>query len=303
MFYDGIEAFLEIHHSGTFSKAAETLNITQSTISRRIKHLEQELGSPLITRKKGERKVYLTTFGEKFIRIAERWKMLLQDTYQLQVNSNLNITIGAVDSLSTYLLPPFYLELYRQPVNLRIQNHPSLELYTLAQQRDIDFAFVHYEKIVPNVTVKPFFKEKMVVLRPGNLKTAGKELVTPSELDPEKELFIPWNPITNAWHDSLWDPFCAKRIYIDSAPLLLLMFSQLTDCDTWAIVPNSIALSCQQKFSCSIQHLSDPPPDRICYQITPAQNKSDLEKKLKIIDACIQKTILPYLSQHDIHVF
>lgn len=303
MFYDGIEAFLEIHRSGTFSRAAETLHITQSTISRRIKQLEQELGSPLITRKKGERKVYLTAFGEKFITIAERWKVLLQDTHQLQTNDNIKITVGAVDSLSTYLLPPFYLELYNQPVNLRVRNHPSTELYALVQQRDIDFAFVHHESIVPNVAVKPFFKEKMVVLRPGSAEMTQKKMVTPAELDPAKELFIPWNPINSAWHDRLWDPFYAKRLYVDSAPLLLLMFSQFTDNNMWAIVPNSIALFCQQKFSCTIQYLSDPPPDRICYQITPSQNKMELSDKLTIIDLCIQKTLLPYLYQNEFDVF
>ena len=298
MIYNGIEVFLEICRSRTFSKAAENLHLTQSTVSRRIKLLENELGAPLIDRHKGERTVYLTAFGEKFIDVAERWKILLQETHQLQNIDNLKITIGAADSVNNYILPPLYDALYQQTINLRIRTHHSTELYSLVQNKDIDIGFVLHERMIPNVTAEPFLREKMVVLRPGRFETRDIQVVTPTELDPSKELYASWNPEYDTWHNRFWDPFCARRIHIDSLPLLLSLFGKITESDYWAILPMSIAFSCQQTIPCTLQYLSNPPPDRICYKITHSHKKADTLERLQLLDSYIRNSLLPALKQY-----
>jgi DNA-binding transcriptional LysR family regulator len=50
--------FWTIAEEGTVSKAAEALHITQPTLSRQIKELEEELGTELFIR--GRRQVQLT---------------------------------------------------------------------------------------------------------------------------------------------------------------------------------------------------------------------------------------------------
>lgn len=45
-----LEAFLAISRHGGFIEAAERLNLTQSTVSARIKELEQDLGVLLFDR-------------------------------------------------------------------------------------------------------------------------------------------------------------------------------------------------------------------------------------------------------------
>src|SRR5208282_479593 len=73
--------FLEIAESGTFVKAAERLNITQSTVSMRIKSLEDSLGRPLFTRSKAG--AQLTAAGQQFRRYAttvvRAWQQARQD--------------------------------------------------------------------------------------------------------------------------------------------------------------------------------------------------------------------------------
>ena len=303
MIYNGIEVFLEICRSGTFSKAAEVLHLTQSTVSRRIKLLEEELGAPLIDRHKGERTVCLTSFGEKFISVAERWKILLQETHQLQTIDNLKITIGAADSVNNYILPPLYYALYQQPISLRIRTNHSNELYTLVQNRDIDVGFVLHEQIISNVIAEPFLKEKMVVLRPGRFGMQDIQTILPTELNPSKELYASWNPVYDAWHDRYWDPFCVKRIYIDSLPLLLSIFGKITESDYWVILPMSIAFSCQQTIPCTIQYLSEPPPDRICYKITHSHKKANTLEKLQFLDSYIQTSLLPVIKQYGSYIF
>ncbi|WP_085124618.1 helix-turn-helix domain-containing protein [Tistlia consotensis] len=50
MHIDQIRTFLEVVATGNFRKAAENLNVTQSTVSARIRALESELGRALFER-------------------------------------------------------------------------------------------------------------------------------------------------------------------------------------------------------------------------------------------------------------
>ena len=65
---DLARTFLEIVETGNFNKAAERLSVTQSTVSMRIKALEDELGRSLFVRSKAGTE--LTAAGTQFRRYA-----------------------------------------------------------------------------------------------------------------------------------------------------------------------------------------------------------------------------------------
>ncbi len=71
--------FLEVLEAGNLNKAAERLNVTQSTVTMRINTLEDALGQRLLVRSKSG--VGLTNAGFKFRRYAE---MLVQIWHQAQ---------------------------------------------------------------------------------------------------------------------------------------------------------------------------------------------------------------------------
>lgn len=71
--------FLEVLEAGNLNKAAERLNVTQSTVTMRINTLEEQLGRRLLVRSKSG--VGLTNAGFKFRRYAE---MLVQIWHQAQ---------------------------------------------------------------------------------------------------------------------------------------------------------------------------------------------------------------------------
>ncbi len=62
MEYNYLKAFFEVAKQRNFTKAAETLNIAQSAVSRQISLLEYSLKKQLIIR--SSRKVVLTPEGE-----------------------------------------------------------------------------------------------------------------------------------------------------------------------------------------------------------------------------------------------
>lgn len=62
--YDDLALFVQLVDIGNYTKAAKILNTTQTTISRRIKHMEQVLGTSLIRRNS---RVFELTDQGKFI--------------------------------------------------------------------------------------------------------------------------------------------------------------------------------------------------------------------------------------------
>ena len=79
-----IETFLTLNKTGSLTKAAETLYVSQPTVSHRLKDLEEELGISLLMRGKGQRRIELTQKGEEFVAIAERWLALMAETSALR---------------------------------------------------------------------------------------------------------------------------------------------------------------------------------------------------------------------------
>src|SRR6185312_5567897 len=68
--------FLEIVSTGSFIKAADRLHVAQTTVSARVRLLEQQLGRPLFVRNKGG--ASLTSAGEQFLRYAPTFVQLWQ---------------------------------------------------------------------------------------------------------------------------------------------------------------------------------------------------------------------------------
>ena len=77
-----LRTFLAIIETGSLIKASEQLNVTQSTVTARLKSLEGEIGQTLINRQKSG--VSLTAAGVRFQRYASTitnlWRQARQET-------------------------------------------------------------------------------------------------------------------------------------------------------------------------------------------------------------------------------
>lgn len=281
---DDIQAFLAIVANQSLTKAAEVLHLSQSSVSHRLKHLEQELGLVLIERHKGLKTITLTPAGEDFVLVAEKWVHLLLETQALKTRSSLTLSIGAVDSVNTYILPNLYQRLISQHPTMRltIYTQNSSHLYALIEQRILDIAFVLHERIIKNIEVSPFFSEPMVVIRLALPEHQVIPLLHPQQLNPSDELYHEWFPAYQLWHNKWWDPLQSTHIQVSNGPMVLPL---LRTPQQWAIVPLSIAQSTAAARNYTIQRLSEPPPDRICYRLTHKFAKSGTKKALAIFEA------------------
>lgn len=91
-----LEALLAIKNTGTLTKAADAMHITQSALSHSFKKLEQRLGSPL-WRKHG-RRIELTAIGERILLsatdILTQFTRLEEDVKKMQSGFSGNLKIG-----------------------------------------------------------------------------------------------------------------------------------------------------------------------------------------------------------------
>ena len=105
--------FLAVAEEGGISAAARKVNITQSSLSRQIKAMEDELGFELLER--GAHSVNLTPAGEVIVKNGKRILRAWEDAVESArvAGSLLTLRIGYAPSLSNEILAPA-IERFRQ---------------------------------------------------------------------------------------------------------------------------------------------------------------------------------------------
>src|SRR5262249_32470545 len=140
-----LRAFVEVVRQGGFSQAAKTVFATQSTVSKAVKQLENEIGIPLLDRI-GHRSV-LTAAGEVVYRrglklLADREDLLMElDELRGLKRGSLRLGLAPVGS-ATLFAPLFATYRKRYPgVEVRLIERGGSQLESDVRAGEIDFAF------------------------------------------------------------------------------------------------------------------------------------------------------------------
>lgn len=283
-----IETFLMIVKTKNITKTAENLFLSQPTVSHRLKSLEDELEVKLLTRKKGYKQIELTTQGEEFIPIAERWISIWQEMQELKNGqSQLYLTIGCTDTLNSAMMFDLYREMLdeeEQIMNLRIKTHYSSEVYQYLENHDIDLGFVHHHLHFKNIVAEPVLKEKMYIIQSGE-PAVEKEVIHTDELDKSHEIYLSWEANYQIWHDQWVSKGERPRIQVDTFELLLHL---MANDKMWAIVPVSVMERIQKLRPIYVSEIGNKiqPPERITYKI---KHKYPNEAMLKAVQTFEEK--------------
>ena len=214
-----IETFLMIVKTKNITKTADNLFLSQPTVSHRLKLLEEELKVKLITRKKGYKQIELTSQGEEFIPIAERWVSIWREMQLLKdSHEKLYLTIGCTDTLNSAILFDLYSEMLgakEHVMNLHIKTHYSYELYGLLENHEIDLGFVYHHLQFKNIIARPVLKEKMFIVQSA-VTGLKKPVIHTDELNKEWEIFLSWEANYQIWHDQWVSRGERPRIEVDT---------------------------------------------------------------------------------------
>ncbi|MBN8890757.1 MAG: LysR family transcriptional regulator [Rhodospirillales bacterium] len=177
---------LHVAEYGSFRRAADRLNLSQSTLSRRIQLLERRLGVPLFERRRTGAKP--TLIGQKFMRDAavgaEHLRQAVSEMSEVQRGSAGELRIGFVGSLAQGTLGNL-LEAYRQGfpnVEIRLEEATSRGNAAGVLNGRLDIAFIPGEPRLPGCEARHLWDEELYVAVSTQHRLAGHEAVTWSDL-------------------------------------------------------------------------------------------------------------------------
>ncbi|MFC0272362.1 LysR family transcriptional regulator [Metabacillus herbersteinensis] len=288
MDFEKIKTFLSVSRNKTFSDAALELHLAQTTVSHRIKSLEEEVDLQLFERGKGRKEVILTPIGEEFYKISEEWLRLENEVQFLRTQGLLlSLIVGSVDSLNSFLFQNTYFQLSNNSnIKLQIKTLHSGEIYSEVEKRHIDIGFSLKNRAHSNVIVDKFFQSPMVVIKSSENIDSISTIIHPKDLDTQNEVFLPWGEEYISWHAYWWDPLSISRVNMDNSNILLKL---LENKEKWAIVPKFIAEGVSSKYK--IFELVDRPPDYVVYKLTHKSPTTLSNQAIDYFIKCYQENL------------
>ena len=164
----GVQAFIAIHEQGSFSRAAQSLHITQTALSRRLKNLEEHLGVRLVER--STRTVALTDIGREFLPQAKRLlaelAMALAEIKETGRSLRGDVTLACVPTVGVRFLPRVvqrYSALHPQN-RIRILDHSSHDVAAAVLRREAEFGIGMQQVHDPSLTVTPLLEDRYVLV-------------------------------------------------------------------------------------------------------------------------------------------
>jgi DNA-binding transcriptional LysR family regulator len=143
---DQLKTFLAISDTGSFTRAADEVNKTQSAVSMQMKRLEEQLGRPLFS--KDGRGTKFTRDGERLIDFARRIVSLSDEAVSAFTRPDITGTIrfGTPDDYAEFFLPVILGRFARThpQVTVDVECVPSNELQERTKRGEIDVAVVTF---------------------------------------------------------------------------------------------------------------------------------------------------------------
>jgi len=141
---DQLRTFIAIAESGSFTKAAEVVNKTQSAVSMQMKRLEERLDRPIFAR--DGRASKLTEDGSRLLDYARRLVKLNVETVAAFSDAALSGRgrLGVPDDYADRYLPEIMARFSRAypGVELTVLCEPSVDLVDRIDDNDLDLAII-----------------------------------------------------------------------------------------------------------------------------------------------------------------
>ena len=207
--------FLEIVRTHSFVRAAEQLHVSQTTVSARIRVLEERLGRTLFVRNKNG--ASLTPAGEQFLRYAPMFVQLWQRArHQVAVPPGRRavLTIGGELSLWHPWLVEWlhWMRHFAPDVALRVQVDVPESLTHQISTGALDVAVMHAPQYRPGARVELLMEEKLVlVTTDANTRS----------VQPDSYVYVDWGPDFAQHHELSFPEENNPGLFVGLGPLAL----------------------------------------------------------------------------------
>ncbi|MCD8037398.1 MAG: LysR family transcriptional regulator [Clostridiales bacterium] len=282
-----VEAFLTVCRCGSITKAAEQLFISQSSLSTKIKILENEIGCPLFVRNKGPRRMNLTDEGHRFYDMALKYEELVDEMLSVgRENLPVTLRISSISSTGTYLFAPVYEKFMQEmpDVVLEVQDMVTKSAYLNIEEGMTDIAFTIRKLDTKKAIVYPAFSEEMVFVCQRGADYPST--VGLNDIDSKNEVYIKWHDEFGEWHDNTFGADITPLIKVELMSQLEFFIKKK---NAWAIVPASTANAMEKEGLIERRNVSFEIPKRIIYCIR-VSNKAKANAANCFMD-CLKGTL------------
>ena len=213
---ENMRAFIEVASTGSFHKAAERLHITQSSVSARIKALEDRLNRQLFTRSRHG--VSLTSGGNIFYRhalsVIKTWERA-QHEVSLPSGVNTSVSLGVPMNHWGNLTSDWlaWMHLNMPKVGTQVQSDYSTLLMNSLREGLLDVAILYEPKHWPDVVIEPYLEEKLVLV-----STTARKMGDGHE---EGYIFIDWGSSFRQQHSEAYPGIPHHRLSITQETIAL----------------------------------------------------------------------------------
>lgn len=185
-----LRMFVAVVQTGSFSRAAEALNISQPAISKGVRDFELQVGCRLLNR--SPKGVVPTTEGLALSRHAETLfaaeRAAEEELSALRGLHNGSLRIGASTTIATYMIARYLGAFHRAHpgVDLHLVSANTRDIAEQMAAQDIDIGLVEGPIEERNIVAEPWRTDVMkLIVAPDHAFAAAKEAIDPKRLDDE----------------------------------------------------------------------------------------------------------------------
>jgi DNA-binding transcriptional LysR family regulator len=182
----GVQAFVAVADFGGFQKAAETLYVTQTAVTQRLRNLEDFLGVMLIERT--TRSIALTSIGKDFLpqarRLLQELSSTLNEIRETGKAQRGDVAIACVPTVGIQYLPQIIQEYSaRFPDNrIKILDHASLRVAEAVLRREAEFGINLAGSTHPELASVPLLDDHFVLICRDDHPLARRRSLTWSQI-------------------------------------------------------------------------------------------------------------------------
>ncbi len=184
--------FHEIIRTGSFTRAAETLGLTQPALTRNMKVMEGRLGFEVLVRSR--QRIVPTTIG---VRILEEAESVVTAKRRInELTDNLGeagiqiLRIGCTASASLSIMAEPLRQFAQQMPTTRfdVQSAPVPELVSLLASGKIELAFgpMQMAEQLPNAVGQEFFHSQMMIIAAHRHPLAHRTSLSPADMQNQR---------------------------------------------------------------------------------------------------------------------
>ena len=196
---DQLKYFVAVVKYNSFTLASEQLCISQSSLSKHIKAMENELGVTLLDR--STRNIKLTSGGQDFFallnEVIESFNKVNIKLQKYKQNEKGHLIIGTIPVMSQYGITTLIASFNKlhPEIEIEIIEKKGEEIVELLDDSKIDLAFVRTITL-PNNSYKvlPLIDDEMVIVTHRDHPFAKRESINLLEASNEKFIFLDSGP-------------------------------------------------------------------------------------------------------------